>query len=61
MTEEERKLTGKVLKSEIERTESGGETTMVALELLYGERKADKWRREAGEWQSVARREIRRG
>jgi hypothetical protein len=35
MTEEERKLTGKVVKSEIE---SGGETTMVALELLGGER-----------------------
>lgn len=38
MTKEERKLTGKVIKSEIERTESGGETTMVALELLGRER-----------------------
>jgi len=38
MTEKERKLTSKVVKSKIERTESGGERPMVALELLGGER-----------------------
>jgi hypothetical protein len=32
MTKEERKLTGKVAKSEIERTECGGETTIVERE-----------------------------
>jgi hypothetical protein len=34
---------------------------MVALELLGGERKTGEWWRDAGEWRSVARREILRG
>jgi hypothetical protein len=34
---------------------------MVALELLGGERETGEWWRDANEWRSVARREIRRG
>jgi len=34
---------------------------MVALELLDEERETGKWWRDADEWRSVARREIRRG
>jgi hypothetical protein len=52
MTEKERKLTSKVVKSKIERTESGGERPMVALELLGGER--ERGRRVAERGRRVA-------